>query len=133
MAERVLPDPLTGLEIRRAVAELVGRSLEKDGFLNPDTAYDRFDCEVSIKLRCHDIGRVAVVEQTVKDSGKTAEASSDDALLEEANKQFEIHSDSPNEMRVDTGQEVPVLTKDSEGKETIKHVRYSRKELAKAK
>lgn len=130
--ERVLTLPLSGLEIRKAVSDLVGKSLEKDGFLNVDTAYDYFECEVSLKLRCHDIGRIAPVNVSEKIVGKAPEFD-ENSLLDEAEKDFEIRSTSPNETRIETNQEVPVLTRDQDGKEVVKGVRYSRRDLAKAK
>lgn len=130
MAERVLTLPLSGLEIRRAITDILGKTLERDCYLNPDTAYDRFECEISLNIKCHDIGRVASVAITEKFSG--AAPGAEDAALEEVDKQFEIHSTSPNETRVETGQEVPVLTRDADGKDVIKGVRYSRNQLQKA-
>lgn len=133
MAERVLATPLSGLEVRRAVLDHMGRRLEQDCFLNQDTAYDYFIADVTISLRCRDIGRIARVELSETISGATKEAIADEnILLEQADSKFQVESSSPNETRVDTGQDVPVLTTQN-GKPEIKGVRYSRKDLAKAK
>lgn len=132
MAEKVLNLPLSGLEIRKAITEIIGNVLEKDGRINHDTAFDYFDCQVHVTLHSHDLGRVVTTEVNEKFVGKAPEFDENPAL-DEFDHQFEIHSESPNQTRIETGQDVPVLTRNADGKEEVKGVRYSRKDLAKAK
>lgn len=125
MPETVLSLPLSGLEIRKAILDHVGRRLQGDCYLNDDTAYDRMECTITISLKCHDVGRVAAIDQTIVVRGMAPEANPDDALLELADAEFQINSNSPNQTRVESGQPVPVLgTKD--GKPDIKSVKYPR-------
>ncbi len=132
MPERVLANPLSGGEIRRAILDKISQRLAQDGFLNENLAYDTYDARIKISLTAHDVGRAAPVNLEVHDSGATADAPSDDAALDAADAEFEIDAAAPNEVRVDSGQDVPVLTRDEKGNPAIKGVRYSRKQLEKA-
>lgn len=123
MPERVLSTPLSGLEIRKAILDRIGNSLSKDCFLSENLAYDYYVAEIHIKLTAHDVGRAAEVEQTITD---TRGEVSDDVHLEAAEADIQIEAQPPNTVRVESGQDVPVLTKDSEGKSTIKGARYAR-------
>ena len=130
MPERVLANPLSGSEVMEAVIDKIRRKLQSDCFLSPNTSYDYFTCDVKLNLRAHDVGRTAEVnvEQTVTQGEPNPEY----AALEAAEAEFQIEAAPPNEVRVDTGQPVPVLTKDAEGKPDVKHIKYSRKQLEKA-
>lgn len=132
MPERVLPNPLSGEEVVRAILDKVGNSLRRDCFLSPNLSYDYFTCEVKLSVRCHDVGRTAEVNVAETVAGGEIEES-EDAALEAADAEFQIEAAPPNEVRVDTGQEVPVLTKRADGKPEVRQVRYSKKKLAEAK
>jgi hypothetical protein len=125
MPEIVLPMSLSGLEIRTAILDRLSARLAQDGYLNLNLAYSHFTAKISIQIEAHDCGRVAEVkvEETVS---PVAESNPDDEFLDKAEGEFEIEAASPNEVRVETGQEVPVLTKDGDGKPTIKGIKYSR-------
>jgi hypothetical protein len=132
MAERMLALPLSGAEVRKAILDKVSRSLSSDCYLNDDTAYDYMEAQVTIKWKAHDIGRVVEGKVNVAASAATAEmANPDDALLDQAEADFGIQSNSPNETRIETGQEVPVSTKDQEGHETERRVKIPRKAVGK--
>ena len=132
MPERVLANPLSGAEVIKAIQDQLGRRLEKDCFLSPNLAYDTFECTVTVSLKCHDVGRVAEVNvtETVKAQGEMVD--SEDIHLEQSKAEFQMDPAAPNEVRVETGQPVPVLGKGDNGKPEIKQVRYSKKVAAKA-
>lgn len=129
MPERVLSTPLSGLEIRKAILDRIGNSLNKDCYLSENLAYDYFTATVKISVKCHDVGRAATVEQEITVSQGEV---SDDVHLEEAEAEFDMEAQPPNEVRVESGQDVPVLTKGTDGHPEIKGIRYSKKQLAKA-
>ncbi len=129
MAERVLANPLSGEEIIEAVVDQIRRHLQKDCYLSPNLAYDFFHADVKISLTAHDVGRAAevVIEETVAEGVRP-----EDYALEAADAEFHINEAAPNEVRVESGQDVPVLTRDADGKPAIKGIKYSRKALEKA-
>lgn len=129
MAERVLANPLSGSEIIEAIVDKIRQRLQKDCYLSPNLAYDYFTADVRISLTAHDVGRAAIVEveQQVTEGPRP-----EDAALDAADAEFHINAEAPNVVRVESGQPVPVLTKDSDGHPEIKGVRYSKKQLAKA-
>ena len=128
MPERVLANPLSGEEIRKAILDKISQRLERDCYLSPNLAYDFYECRVSISLTAHDVGRAAEVkvEETITEGTRP-----EDAALEAADSEFEIDRQSPNEVRVESGQPVPVLTRDGKGKPEIKGVKYARPRLDK--
>lgn len=119
MAERVLSNPLSGLEIRKAIADKVVQVLGRDCYLSENLGYDFYEAEIHVKLTLHDVGRAPEVEQTITDSQGEV---SDDIHLEAAEADIHIDAAPPNEVRVESGQEVPVLAGDG----AIKGVKYSR-------
>lgn len=123
MPERVLSNPLSGLEIRKAIADKVVQALGRDCYLSENLSYDFYEAVIHVKLTAHDVGRAAEVEQTITD---TQGEVSDDVHLEAAEADIQIEAQPPNTVRVESGQDVPVLTKDSEGKSTVKGARYAR-------
>ena len=122
-AERVLDEMLSGEEIRLAILDKVGESLQKDCFLSPNCAYQSFRATVRIQLEAQDVGRT--VEVKTGDVIMQGEIDPD-IHLTEADAEFEMESRPPNQVRVESGQPVPVLTKDAEGKETVKKIKYAR-------
>src|SRR3954466_7706759 len=107
MPERVLPNALSGEEVRLAILDKVGQRLQRDCFLSENLSYDFFECHVSISLTAHDVGRAAKVEvqETITQGSRP-----EDAALDAAEAEFDIERQAPNEVRIETGQGVPVLT-----------------------
>ena len=128
MPEQSLNLALAGNEVIKAILNKIGDHLRRDCHLSPTTAYERFECEVSIKLRCRDIGRIAEVNAEVEVEGGTIppEAENDDQYLDQAESQFSIISANPNETRVETDQPVPTLTSKN-GKQEIVGVKYAKR------
>jgi hypothetical protein len=128
MPEKTLNLPLSGAEITEAVIDVIRRRLRSQCFLSPNTAYDRYSGHITIDLRCHDIGRIDEVSTDIPISGgpnvNEPHLEDEDRFLKD---EIDIpSSDSPNDVRVDTGQPVPTLAKGEGGKQEIKGVRYGR-------
>lgn len=133
MPERVLASELSGLEIRTAILDIIGRRMQSDCFLSPNLAYGDYEADISIKIRARDNGRVAEVNiEKSLTHGDPTTPDPDHVHLEEADLEFKIDADAPNSVRVETGQEVPVLTKSKDGRPEIKGVKYARKRAEKA-
>ena len=132
MPEKTLALDLSGEEIRNAILDTLSRRLAKDGYLNPNLAYQSFSAKITIHIECHDLGRVAevnVAEQVTQGSIPAGE--NPDEYLDKAEGEFTMEQKAPNDVRVETNQEVPVLTKQADGKPVIKGIRYSRKAVQK--
>lgn len=125
MAERVLPEALSGEEIRIAILDQLMTRLSKDGFLNSAHAYSHYSAKVTIHIECHDLGREDVVDVT--ETAAPVKTDDENAALEQFDAELIVDPQPPNDVRVETGQSVPVLTTDPEGKPAIKGIRYSRK------
>jgi hypothetical protein len=121
MPEKVLPLPLSGEEIRKAILDRLSQRLEKDGFLNPVLCYDYFSAKVTIEIRAHDCGRAADV-----DISETVQIGEEPEAAEGQTGEFEIEPQPPNTERVETGQPVPVLSRSKDGQPEVKKVKYKR-------
>ncbi len=130
MAEQTLNNPLAGNEIIEAILDKVRAKLRSDCFLNANSAYDWFNADISYKIDMHDSGALVKVDQQVIVSNGAMPETPD---LQHVEAEFHIDPAPPNEVRVETGQPVPTLTKDEHGKDVIKGVRYARKDAKKAK
>lgn len=130
MAEQTLNNPLSGDEIIEAVTDSLRIKMRRDCFLNKNSAYDWFSGDVAVKLDMHDAGTRVSADHAAHSERGTAPNPDDDRQHVEA--QFFIDPAPPNEVRVGTGQPVPTLTRDAQGKDVIKGVRYARKDAAKA-
>lgn len=125
MSEQVLPLPLSGGEIIKAVQHAVEEALKRDCFLNDVAAYETVQGTISIRLHMKDCGRVADVDRTVTVAQGTAVDPEDpDVYLVEADRALEPAP--PNQVRQETDQPLPVLTEDSTGKREVKRVSYAR-------
>lgn len=129
MAERVLADPLSGEEIRVAILDQLMTRLAKDGYLNKAHAYGHYSAKISIHIECVDLGTTYPVD--VEETVNPVKTDDENALLDQFDAELTVDPAAPNDVRVETGQEVPVLTHDTEGKKTIKGIKYSRKAVSK--
>lgn len=127
MAEKVLNLPLSGLEVREAILDKLSRKLERDCFLSPNAAYDYFSATINISILLHDVARTETVNQILHEfQGEVP----DGTEIKSVQDSMEIAVQPPNEVRVETGQEVPVLTQ-KDGRPEIKGVRYARNKARK--
>ena len=122
--ERVLAKPLSGTEVVEAIVTRIKEQLQKDCFLAPHMAYPAFSfkCELDIQFQA---SRIAGTHATVT----SAAAVVDLAPGAQESQQVTISDEPkpPNEVRRETGQEVPVLTKTPQGRLEERKVRYERK------
>jgi hypothetical protein len=123
MAEETLKTALSGAEIVEAIADKVRQKLRTDCQLNPNSAYDWFDATITIELNMHDTGVLVKGDYNVK---ATAGKEPEQEMQQHVPAELYIAPAPPNEVRVDTGQPVPVLTKDEQGRQVVKGVKYSR-------
>lgn len=130
MAEKTLNLPLNGAEIRAAITDRLARKLKQDCYLHDHVAYEYVDAKVTISIKLHNIGQISPVE--IEETIQGGEEPVDDQFLEQHESTFDIKDEVPNETRVETGQGVPTLTKDSNGKPEIQNVRYKRADAKKA-
>ena len=122
MAEKVLNSPLTGEEVILAIGDRVMESLRRDCFLNPHTSYDFYEAKIQMAIKMNDAGmRDVEVNQEVKDA--MGEEPDNYELAEVI---LNITPKPPNEERVATGQGVPVMGKDENGRPEVKHIKYAR-------
>jgi hypothetical protein len=124
MAEKVLPEPLSGAEIKKAFLFKVGQMLDRDCNLNPEGGYRWFSGSFSFHLTVEDVCGTSKVD--AKDVTVTQGLEPEDgAELSEASGELEIEPDlEPNKVRVGTDQPVPILTTDTNGKKTIRYQKY---------
>jgi hypothetical protein len=122
MPEKTLNLPLSGEEVRCAVLKKIGDALMRDCHLSPNMAYDWFRAHVTATLELHDIGRGVDIEVDISEEQGEQPAGIGGAPSVE----LEIEPTPPNQVRVDTGQPVPVLVQDGEGKPEIKSIKYKR-------
>lgn len=122
MAERSLPDPLSGDEIVIDCCEQIAESLRRDSRLKPHMAYERYGAKVTVELWAEDLGSREEVSREVRIGPQPPEGQ------EVTTVQATIEPAPPNEVRVRSGQPIPTLTKDGTGRAVVKGVRYARRE-----
>lgn len=129
MAEQTLNNPLSGFEVIEAIIDKLRITLRTSGNFRENDSFDWFTAKVSLEIDRHDTGVTMQSDHIVKLSEGTMPSGD----KEHAEADFYIEAAPPNEVRVATGQPVPTLTKDAQGKTVQKGVRYARKDAAKAK
>lgn len=126
MAEKTVPEPLSGKEFAIAVADYgqqaILESLERDCYLQAEKTYQRFGGTVTIRTWIESpAGRIEVNRDvTFGEKTKPADA-------QETETSYELDDSSPNGTRIETGQPVPTITKDEQGRPVVKGVRYTRR------
>jgi hypothetical protein len=119
--EKVQPLPLSGREVKNAILFKVEESLNKSGHLHDDNAYTSFRAAISVKLMLSDYGREVQDNHEVIEAGSTGIEGEPERRVEE---NVTVEPAPPNQVRVETGQSVPVTTV-VDGKATTRHVKYS--------
>lgn len=120
MAEKQVPLPLSGEEVKHAILYRLAEDLEKTCHLTDTNAYTGFRAKITVHIMLDDYGRETPDNHVVEVSeGQLPEQAST------VTSEIQIDKQPPNQVRVETGQEVPVkVTKD--GKQEIRKVRYQR-------
>lgn len=121
--ERVLAKPLSGTEVIEAIVSRLREQLQKDCFLAGHMAYSAFSfkCSIDIKFQA---SRIEGTSTQV--SGSLGEEDLEQPIATET---VEVSDEPkpPNEVRRESGQDVPVLAKTPQGRLEERKVRYERK------
>lgn len=120
--EKPAPLPLTGEEVQEAILYKVASSLARTCHLKVDNAYTSFKAEISIRLTLSDFGRQVSDNHSVTEQGDSGLDPENEPRQVEANVTMEPMP--PNQVRIETDQDVPVPTVEG-GKKVIKHLRYA--------
>ena len=131
MSEKSIVEPLSGTEVIDAMAYKLKEQLKRDCFLSANMAYESFEATIYVALKLKDIGHQPEVVKTIKvNGGAPIPASFKDpaeaALVHEERSEDGFSGEPANDVRVETGQPVPVLVENSDGKKEIKRVHYQR-------
>jgi hypothetical protein len=124
MAERILPENLSGREIRIAVADQIAEQLARDGYLNETHSYSHYTVKATVHIECFDLGTAYKVDMPVSAAPVVDE---ENAALDEFDMQLNEEAKDPNTVREETGQPLHALTKDADGNPEIKSVKYPRR------
>lgn len=127
MTEQTLNNPLSGAEVVEALVDQLRTKLQRDCYLNPNSAYDYFSATIAVSIQMHDAGALVPVSVTLTVASGVEPP---DDSIETVEGVVEIPMAPPNEVRVKTGQGVPTMTKDANGNTVVKPVRYSRDSAA---
>lgn len=131
MSEQVLPLPLSGGEIIKAVLHHVELALKRDCYLNDVAAYETVAGTISVRLKMKDCGRAVEVSVDVPVSQGPAPTDGDPDVYD-ANATVELETAPPNVVRQETDQPLPVLVEDATGKREVRRVQYARPERSRA-
>lgn len=119
--EQTLNTGLNGEEIRIAVLDKVGLTLQRDCYLSKNFTYRGVKVNVVVEIQLEDVGGDKEVKREIIHS--VGEVGPDAELIRA---ETGIENEPPNQTRIETGQPVPVLSKDASGKVTEKSVQYAR-------
>lgn len=121
MADKSLPDPLSGEEIIVDLAAQIADTLRRDSRLSRNLAYERYGARVRIHLYAEDLGERTEVQVDAK-LGEPIPDGAEEEVID-----LDVTPAPPNAVRERSEQEVPVLTRSATGKPAIKRVRYASK------
>lgn len=125
--EQMLPNGLNGEEVQIAVVDKVKTSLSRDCFLSRNFTYRGVTVEVHIKIKLDDVGGEKEVERTIVHTVGELGPEAEELTVE-----LGIENEPPNKTRIETGQPVPVATKDADGKVGEKYVKYEKPKAGRA-
>ena len=120
MAEKQITLPLNGEEIQHAILYKLGESFERTCHLTAATAYTAFRAKITVQIMLDDYGREQQDNHTVEVAEGELSGESRTVTAE-----INIEKQPPNQVRVETGQDVPVMVS-KDGKQEIKRVKYQR-------
>lgn len=120
MPEQTAALPLNGEELIKLIQDKLGDTLRRDCFLKQHFSYPDFGGSVTVNLW---LGG-AIVRQNI-DTTVTLGPKPEEGEQREAS--FEIENGPPDELRIESGQDVPTITKDEDGRTVVKPVHYARK------
>lgn len=123
MAEVTLNSQLSGTEVVEAIVDKVRAKLRRDCYLSPNMAYDWFMATIKIELDVHDAGTTLKIDTT--EVIAEGEEPGEDEPIMTVSEHMDIPAAPPNTVRIETGQDIPTLTKEN-GKNVVKGVRYGK-------
>lgn len=128
--EQVLPNALSGAEIKRILHDKLDRLMQSCHLNNnlayPDGVWYLLRLEVKVKDMGREEGEIKQTEGAVDTQGRVTDPA-EFAALEARDAQIEQDIADPTAARIESGQEVPVRVTDKSGKDAIKNVKYARK------
>ncbi|HTF61197.1 MAG TPA: hypothetical protein VK638_00650 [Edaphobacter sp.] len=113
--------PIDGEELIKVILFKLGETLRKDCFLRPHFNYLDFGGRVEVKLWLGGQIKKVSIDTSIDLGPRPSETT------EEREGAFDIENGPPDELRVETGQDVQVVTKDDDGRTVLKPVHYARK------
>lgn len=122
LAERTLAKPLSGTEVIEAIVTSIRRQLSKDCYLAPHMAYGSYSFQADLQIQFQ-ASRITGTQTHVTGG----EGELDPEKTESANISISDEPKPPNEVRVDSGQPVPTLTKTPAGRVEERAVKYERR------
>ena len=122
MQEKTLPKPLSGMEIRKAILAKIEQRMAQDCTLQDINAYPSFSFTADIAVKYQTLGKTdSTFVRAASEGGEVVEGTP--VELEHVHVSEEMKT--PNTVRQETGQEIPVLHKTASGKVEEKRARYA--------
>lgn len=128
MPETTINTQLSGTEVIEAIVDNVRSKLQRDCFLNANSAYDFFKARILIDIDLHDMGTDVPVKSVVE--VVHGDRPEDETEVQTNHASVIVEEAPPNDVRVQTGQGVPTLVTDVSGKQELTRIRYGRPKRA---
>lgn len=118
-------EPLSGTEIINDLCDIIGQKLSRDCHLRSVDGYaGGYSAEISVKITCYGLDTATVSTKIVHGPAKP-----EDENTRTVEASIEVPVDTAlNLVRQRSGQPVPTMAKDDEGKTTVKRRTYARPE-----
>ncbi len=127
MSEMTIAQPLAGSEVMKRVLHKIEQMLRQDCYLNPMAAYESFEATIRVDIKMVDCGRMPEVHLEVKEhSENPIDENNENFALEMA--EASLGAAPPNQVRMDSDQEIPTLVEHGDGSKEVKGVKYRRRE-----
>lgn len=123
MQEKTLPRALSGTEIKTAVIKKITDMMERDCRLASHVAYGAFSFHFRLDIKFQDLG--SNIKSTAHEASEEIAPVEDPEIpLQVETLEVSDEEKPPNQVRVETGQGVPVAVKLPSGKMEEKRVTY---------
>jgi len=122
MQEKSLPRPLSGSEIRKAILHKIEQRMAQDCTLQDINAYPSFSFTADIEVHFQTLGRTdQTTVRAVDAGGEVVEG----IPMEVQHVHVDEPMKTPNTVRQETGQEIPVAHKTASGKMEERRAKYA--------
>jgi hypothetical protein len=122
MQEKTLPKPLSGLEVRKAILAKIEQKLSQDCTLREIEAYPSFSFDATIAIRFQTLGKTNSTEVRAMDAGGEVV---EGLPVEVEHVQVADAEKPPNQVRLESQQGIPTLTKTPAGKVKEERPKYA--------